>query len=1063
MVGCLGVLLAALGGWQWVARQQFLQRGWPDEFPAPIADTGLPPVCVNAALEQYEGERLDWALGLIAEGGITWVRQRFPWSELEPEPGVFDWAPWDRLVASAVNQGVQLIAVLDSPPAWAGMPPDPEAFARFAGAFANHYLAQLSYYELWRNPNLGDTWGGQANPYAYAELLAHAAPAIRAADPEARIILGSLAPNVENGPVNYSETRFLEILYATGAAPYFDVVSVQPYGFNTGPEDRQVEPELLNFSRPILIHEFLVAHGEGDKALWASDFGWDTAPPDPQAPLWGKGVDEATQAAYLTGALTRAEQEWPWMGVLCINNFQPRPATAGLTVPDAEEHWGFALVGPDGQPRAGFQAVQAWATRERVAGPGVYPGGTPFATFEGSWRLGPLGADIGVEGPNRATLIFEGTGVALTVRRGPYQAFLFVTVDGKPAPALPRDEQGRAFVVLYDPLAAIATVPLAEQLPYGRHTVTVTADRGWYQWALADWRVTDQPDPTPFYAGLALWGLLGVAGSVLAVSSGRRVTWRAVAPRLTAAGARLGAAGQVVLTTGVGIVFAFAAWQTWAQGAFRRLGEGTGLAAVLLAAVLFYFSPWLILALGSGAILFLLVFLQPELGLALTIAAAPFYLYPLSLFGKTFSLSELVLLPTLAGWAVAISGQRSAVSGRPSAASDLWSVVCGLWSVVRGSVLAFVLVAIASTLQAEFRHEALRELRLVILEPVLFYVALVTLPMTRRERWRIVDFFILSAVIVAVIGLVQYFLLGDVITAEGGIRRLRSIYGSPNNVGLYLGRALPFLLVVAASQKESKHQSIKTSTGQRIRAYGRAWLADRRRVLYALALLPVGAALALSLSKGALLLGVPAALMMLGWLAGGRWRKVTLIALVVLVLALIPLFSTPRFASLLNPTQGTTFLRLALWRSAFLMARDHPLLGVGPDNFLYAYRTRYVMPSAWEEFNLSHPHNWLLDFAARLGLPGLAVFFWLQLVFWRRALPLRHHPDRETRVLALGSMGLMADLLAHGLVDASYFVVDLALVFFLALAMVQGGTADGKKGEEFESQGFATGEGGEGQ
>lgn len=1049
VVGCLGVLLAVLGGWQWAARLQFLQRGWPEGFPAPVADTGLPRVCVNAALEQYEGEQLTWALNLISEGGITWVRQHFPWSELEPQPGVFEWAPWDRLVASAVEQGVQLIAVLDSPPAWAGMPPDPEAFARFAGAFANHYMAQLSYYELWRNPNLGDTWGGQANPYAYAALLAHAAPAIRAADPEARIILGSLAPNVEAGPVNYSEIHFLEILYATGAAPYFDVVAVQPYGFNSGPDDRRAEAGLLNFSRPILIREFLEAQGEGHKALWASDFGWDTAPPDPQAPLWGQGVDEATQAAYLTGALTRVEQEWPWMGVLCINNFQPRPAmTSGLTVPDAEEHWGFALVGPEGQPRAGFQAVQAWATRERVAGPGVYPGGTALAHFEGTWRLGPLGADMGITGPNRVTLMFEGTGVALTVRRGPYQAFLFVTVDGKPAPALPRDEQGRAFVVLYDPLAAVATVPLAEQLPYGRHTVTVTADRGWYQWALADWRVTDQPDPRPFYAGLALWGVLGVAGSVLAVSSGRRVSWRAVAPRLTAACTRLGAVGQVVLTTGVGIVFAFAAWQTWAQGLFRRLGEGTGLVAVLLAAGLFYFSPWLILALGSGAVLFLLVFLHPELGLALTIAAAPFYLHPLSLFGKTFSLAELVLLPTLAGWAVTMSRQWSRDSHQRSAVSELWSVL-------RGPVLALVLVAIASTLQAEFRHEALRELRLVILEPVLFYVALVTLPLNKHDRWRIVDFFILSAVMVAVVGLVQYFLLGDVITAEGGIRRLRSIYGSPNNVGLYLGRALPLLLVVVASQKES--------TGQRIKAYGMALLADRRRVLYALALLPVGAALALSLSKGALLLGVPAALMMLGWLAGGRWRKVTLIALVVLGLALIPLFSTPRFASLLNPTQGTTFLRLALWRSAFLMARDHPLLGVGPDNFLYAYRTRYVMPSAWEEFNLSHPHNWLLDFAARLGLPGLAVFLWLQVAFWRTAWPLRNHPDREMRVLALGSMGLMADLLAHGLVDASYFVVDLAFVFFLALAMVQWGAADGSEGEKFERDSFATGEGGEGQ
>jgi hypothetical protein len=95
---------------------------------------------------------------------------------------------------------------------------------------------------------------------------------------------------------------------------------------------------------------------------------------------------------------------------------------------------------------------------------GIYPAGTELADFEGTWRLGLLGADIGQSG-DRVSLEFEGTGVALTVRRGPYRAFLFVTVDGQPAPALPRDEQGRAYVVLYDPLAEIATVATARHLP----------------------------------------------------------------------------------------------------------------------------------------------------------------------------------------------------------------------------------------------------------------------------------------------------------------------------------------------------------------------------------------------------------------------------------------------------------------------------------------------------------------------------------------------------------------------------------------------------------------------
>ena len=96
-----------------------------------------------------------------------------------------------------------------------------------------------------------------------------------------------------------------------------------------------------------------------------------------------------------------------------------------------------------------------------------------------------------------------------------------------------------------------------------------------------------------------------------------------------------------------------------------------------------------------------------------------------------------------------------------------------------------------------------------------------------------------------------------------------------------------------------------------------------------------------------------------------------------------------------------------------------------------------MFPAAWAEPNLSHPHNIILDYATRLGLLGLAAGIWLQIAFWREALPLRKLRDPLNRALAIGLMASMADFLAHGLVDASYFVVDLAFVFFITLAAVQ--------------------------
>ncbi len=1024
-VGLALLVVAALGAGAWAAEARFLQRGLVAGFPEHVADTPgadgafVSRLCVNAPLDAYDAEQLTWALGRIEDLGAAWVRVHIRWADVEAVEGVRSWDAVDRMVAGVVARGLGMVVVLDSAPEWDGAPPDPAAFADFAGDVAARYADAITYYQIWHNPNLGDSWGGAANPFGYADLLARAAQTIRGADPGARIVLGSLAPTVERGERNYAEDVFLEMLYAAGAAPYFDVVAAQPYGFETGPEDRRVDPAVLNFSRAILVRESLVAHGEGHKAVWATNFGWNSMRADLPglASIWGE-VDETAQAQFTVGALERAEQEWPWMGLMCVNGLQPRPEGASgarASVPDARESWGFAMIDPEGEPRPVYGAVQSWARRPAAATTGAYRADTDLAVFEGSWSLGPQGADIGEFGDHRVTLAFEGTGVALTVRRGPYRAFLYVMVDGEPAPALPRDREGRAYVVLYDPLAAVATVPLAEGLAAGRHTVTVEAERGWGQWALADWRVTTAPAHVArTRSGFVVWGLIAAVGLVAVGWAAPRVAWGRWKDRALGAWAGMAAWVRLAVSVGASAVTLFAAWQTLVGGSlFRRLGDQGEILVLALATGVFRYSPWVLLSLGAGLVMAAIVFVDPSLGLALTMVAAPLYLHPMSLFGKSFSLAELVLLPTLLGWAVRWAAEMA--RGRHHRRMALGPAARALgWP-----VLALVGWSVASALGAQHGREALRELRLVILEPALFFAALVTLSMSNRERWRVVDAFVVSAVGVALVGLVQYFVLGDVITAEGGVLRLRSIYGSPNNVGLMMGRVLPVLLAIVVWGGPAR------SRGQRA-----------RRWVYGLAVLPVALALGLSLSRGAIVLGVPAAVVALGLLAGRRWRTATLIAVGLGLLALIPLLRLPRFAGLVDLSQGTTSFRVALWHSSIEMVGDHPLLGVGPDNFLYAYRTRYVLPTAWEEFNLSHPHNVVLDFAARLGLPGLAIFLWLQMVFWRRAVPLRTLDDKGRRALALGAMASMANFLGHGLVDAAYFVIDLAFVFMLTLATV---------------------------
>jgi O-antigen ligase len=215
-----------------------------------------------------------------------------------------------------------------------------------------------------------------------------------------------------------------------------------------------------------------------------------------------------------------------------------------------------------------------------------------------------------------------------------------------------------------------------------------------------------------------------------------------------------------------------------------------------------------------------------------------------------------------------------------------------------------------------------------------------------------------------------------------------------------------------------------------------------RRWLYLLALIPIAAAAFLTFSKGLLLISIPASLLLLAILQP-RMRKAVGILFVVGVLALLPFLGTTRFTDLLNTNSGTTFLRLQLWRSAWQMFLDHPWLGVGPDNFLYAYRSTYALPIAWEELQLSHPHNLFLDLLTRVGLFGFIAGIWLLAatllhgyrLLGQSAIRNSQFVTRYPYLLGL-LVGLTAGLL-HGLIDNSIFLVDLAILTALVVSVVE--------------------------
>jgi O-antigen ligase len=767
----------------------------------------------------------------------------------------------------------------------------------------------------------------------------------------------------------------------------------------------------------------MAEQNDGGKAIWAGNWGWNSLPPgwSGRPSIWGQ-TDEEQRAIWTTDALERARREWPWMGVMFLENWEP-------AAPPDDPRWGFSIAGrPTAEALAGYMDAQP----SELAMPGFHPADpeAPSQQFEGQWEFSPeFGADIGQSG-DRARFTFWGTDVGLRVRRADFRARLHVTVDGQPANALPRDENGAA-LVLTSPDPAddfIATELVARGLEPGPHVLEIVAARGWDQWALNGFSVGYTPAGTsrPWHR----WALLALSAAFLGLAgfAVRRADWGAVCLSAARAFGRLTDRAQLLLAAGTAAAVALTGWLTWGQdtlGVYRRLGDTGQLLATAAAATVFYVTPSLVVYALALAVLFCLLVLRPAWGIALIALTMPFYVPPLPkpMLGYRFSPVEVFTLVATAALLTRVAldaglaaRNRPATFARPRPVRADWAV------------MAFAAVATLSLTTTARLDVATTEWRVVIFEPILFYFLLRTARLERREMWVALDAFVLSGVVVAVYGLWQYATGQNLITAEGGLLRLRSIYGSPNNVALYLDRLLPLLVAMLALGTRAIHAS--------------------RRLLYAAAILPVGLAILLTFSKGALFLGVPTSLLVIFWVwqrrAGRRTWPWVIATAGAGVAALAIATRIPALAARLDLFGETGFFRLNLWRAAANMFADHPLLGVGLDNFLYAYRGRYILDAAWQEPNLNHPHNILLDFATRLGVLGLVTGGWMIGEAARALYRAIRRVDAEWLPVAAGMGGALAAILVHGLVDHSFFLVDLAFTFYLILgvAVWLGGRGD---------------------
>lgn len=257
--------------------------------------------------------------------GVQWIRLDISWRKTERTQGVYDageLAMTDHAMDLAEQAGTKIIMAVSETPAWASgstaintPPRDMADFASFVQDMTQRYAGRVAAWEIWNEPNHPRFWNPAPDAAQYAQMLKAAAPAVRRADPSAKVLFAGLAHN---------DYPYLEQVYAAEPqiGDYFDVMATHPYtasGQSPAIVDRNADGRMTTKSFLAFeeVRDVMAGHGD-TKPIWLTEFGWST---NSQILHPLGGVSEAVQAAHL-GLAFEMLAAVPYVEVAIVYNFR---------------------------------------------------------------------------------------------------------------------------------------------------------------------------------------------------------------------------------------------------------------------------------------------------------------------------------------------------------------------------------------------------------------------------------------------------------------------------------------------------------------------------------------------------------------------------------------------------------------------------------------------------------------------------------------------------------------------------------------------------------------------
>ncbi|MFH0892541.1 MAG: O-antigen ligase family protein [Candidatus Falkowbacteria bacterium] len=488
----------------------------------------------------------------------------------------------------------------------------------------------------------------------------------------------------------------------------------------------------------------------------------------------------------------------------------------------------------------------------------------------------------------------------------------------------------------------------------------------------------------------------------------------------------------------------------------------------------------MLLALFIG-LYFFLAKLRPDWAVMLLLASLPFYQVRFVFAGIPATLLELMILVSFAAFCIFHTKFLDIIRRKHT-----WRDIKETRD-KRGTypfaleITCLLFLSYGAAAWAGFSDEALGIWKAYFYEPVLVFILILNVFQFNGKAapggnifGKILWPLCLSAFVVSLIAILQKF--GLVLSPENFWPRVTGPFPYPNALGLYLG---PLVLVMAGWLMGDFRSSIFDFRSK-----------NYKGLLLVLTILASLTAIFLARSEGALVgIAAGAAVFGLMWHFScsryGKFIPIMAVSTMMILIMYSPLILTKLIpdntylnsrASFLNYAADKAILndlsgeiRKQQWRETWEMLKggNRWFWGTGISGYQAAiapyhqegiffnidrdpdFRRKIVnfderyKSERWQPVEVYlYPHNIFLNFWTELGLVGALFFVWIIIKFFftgiRHFKPACELPGRgdPNKYLNFGLMGAMTAIIVHGIVDVPYFKNDLAVMFWILLALM---------------------------